>query len=289
MTISFARSNVVRTTKDIADLRKKDADQARKEADLQSKINRAAEGVRRATSQSTLSSKLREVERYQGDLARVAAERAKIASSLASKTVDVQRNQERLASEEAKETRKQQEAYKREQAARERKLKEFDSRLQQQLAAAEQLPADVSATVPMMDHDVFISHASEDKDGFVRELATKLTDQGLAVWYDEFSLVWGDSLRRDIDRGLAASRFGIVVLSENFFKKEWPQRELDGLVQLEMAGQSRILPIWHKVSKDEVAKFSPTLADKLALNTAVLTVDDIVENLKQLLAKDSED
>lgn len=134
----------------------------------------------------------------------------------------------------------------------------------------------------MPDHDVFISHASEDKEVFVRELAEKLMSAGISVFYDDFTLRWGDSLRRNIDRGLASSRFGIVVLSEHFFRKEWPRRELDGLVQLEIAGQSRILPIWHKVSKDEVMKFSPTLADKVAMNTGMQTIDDIVQSLKAL-------
>ena len=61
-------------------------------------------------------------------------------------------------------------------------------------------------------HDVFICHASEDKDEFVRPLAEALRAHHLEVWYDEFALEVGDSLREAIDRGLAASRYGIVVL-----------------------------------------------------------------------------
>ena len=78
---------------------------------------------------------------------------------------------------------------------------------------------------------------------------------------------------------MASSRFGVVVLSEAFFKKEWPQRELDGLVALETQGLSRILPIWHKVSVDEVAHYSPTLADKIALNTSLKNTVDIADEL----------
>lgn len=92
------------------------------------------------------------------------------------------------------------------------------------------------------------------------------------------TLVWGDSHRRRIEEGVARSRFGVVVLSKNFFAKEWPQCELDGLVQLEMQGHAHILPIGHKISKDEVTRFSPMLADKLALSTALL-VDEIVAKL----------
>ena len=66
-------------------------------------------------------------------------------------------------------------------------------------------------------YDVFISHATEDKDDIVRPLAEALINQNLRVWYDEFELRLGDSLRRKIDVGLTQSRFGIVVLSHAFF------------------------------------------------------------------------
>lgn len=78
----------------------------------------------------------------------------------------------------------------------------------------------------------------------------------------------GDSLRQAIDKGLSKSRFGIVVLSPNFFRKKWPQRELDGLVQREVLGQKVILPIWHNVSHEDVSKYSLPLADKVAGSTS---------------------
>lgn len=80
-----------------------------------------------------------------------------------------------------------------------------------------------------MEWDVFVSHASEDKD-FVRKLVTALESAGLLVWFDEMMLQAGDSLRRSIDRGLSKSEYGVVVLSNNFFAKEWPKKELDGLI-----------------------------------------------------------
>lgn len=94
--------------------------------------------------------------------------------------------------------------------------------------------------------DYFISHASEDKDEIVRPLAEGLSKRGVRVWYDEFSLTIGDSLRQSIDRGLASSRYGIVVLSPSFFAKNWPTYELNGLTARQMMGQKVILPIWHK-------------------------------------------
>ena len=119
-----------------------------------------------------------------------------------------------------------------------------------------------------MLHDVFICHASEDKDECVRPLAELLRSKKLAVWYDEFSLSIGDSLRESIDRGLANSRFGIVVLSPHFFAKRWAQRELNGLVSREIAEDRRlVLPVWHGIGPTEILRHSPPLADVLAVST----------------------
>ena len=74
-------------------------------------------------------------------------------------------------------------------------------------------------------YDAFICHASEDKEAVVSSLARALANAGLSIWYDEFSLKLGDSLRRSIERGLAQSRYGIVIISPHFFEKEWPQVE----------------------------------------------------------------
>ncbi len=118
-----------------------------------------------------------------------------------------------------------------------------------------------------MGWDIFICHASEDKEDFVRPLAEALRESPLKVWYDEFSLTLGDSLRRSIDRGLKESRFGVFVLSPSFFEKQWPQLELDGLAQREIGGEKAILPIWHNVNRENVMRYSPILADRVAIET----------------------
>lgn len=134
-------------------------------------------------------------------------------------------------------------------------------------------------------YDVFISHASEDKDEVVRPLAHALAGRQLDVWYDEFELRIGDSLRRKIDNGLANSRFGIVVLSPDFFRKDWPNYELDGLVTKGVTGEQVLLPIWHKVTKAEVIDYSPSLADKIARSTSTHTVDEIADEICSLIAE----
>ncbi len=118
-----------------------------------------------------------------------------------------------------------------------------------------------------MSNQCFISHASEDKEIFVRPLAHALKKLGINVWYDEFSLKPGDSLRRSIDKGLVDCDFGIVILSRPFFAKEWPQRELDALLTAEIAGLKTIIPIWHGVDQKYIASVSALLADKVALKS----------------------
>ncbi len=131
--------------------------------------------------------------------------------------------------------------------------------------------------------DVFISHASEDKDDFVRPLAEGLQERGLSVWFDEFELRVGDSLRESIDRGLSQSRFGIVVFSPHFFRKQWPQNELNGLVTRESAGAKVILPIWHNVDAEEVRAVSPVLVDRVAISSSI-GLQQVIEELIQAIA-----
>jgi len=132
-------------------------------------------------------------------------------------------------------------------------------------------------------HDVFISHASEDKDELVRPLANALVARGLNVWYDEMTLRIGDSLRQKIDRGLANSRVGLVVLSPAFVKKGWTNYELDGIVTRAVSGEQVLLPIWHNITKQQVIDFSPSLADKIARSTATHTMDEIAVEIAELL------
>lgn len=135
---------------------------------------------------------------------------------------------------------------------------------------------------PTSEWDVFISHASEDKESFVHPLAEELTRLGLRVWYDKFTLKLGDSLREKIDYGLRYSRFGVVVLSPHFFSKDWPKKELDGLVALEVDGRKVILPVWHNVTRANVAGYSPILAGRLAVSTST-GLDNVVSEIRRAI------
>jgi hypothetical protein len=130
--------------------------------------------------------------------------------------------------------------------------------------------------------DVFISHASEDKEEFARPAARALEAHGLSVWYDEFTLKIGDSLRRKIEEGLANSRYGVVVLSSNFFAKKWPQDELDQLASKEIGGTKVILPVWHNISPHEVQRQAPMLSGRIAAKSAD-GLETVVRQLREAM------
>jgi len=138
------------------------------------------------------------------------------------------------------------------------------------------------------EYDVFISHASEDKDEVARPLAEALRNNGLSVWYDEFELRIGDSLRRKIDKGIANSNFGVIVISRDFISKGWTNYELDGLITRAVNGEQTMLPVWHNVTKREVINYSPSLADKLARSTTDFTVEEIADEIADLIRERKE-
>lgn len=127
----------------------------------------------------------------------------------------------------------------------------------------------------------FISHDSRDKP-FVRELATRLHLMRCPVWYDEYSLMVGDSLRESIDNGLRETAKCIVVLSPNFLSNPgWTKAEFNAAMNKHISnGGSVILPIWHNVSKAEVEEYSGLMVDTVALKSDI----DIEELARKLFA-----
>jgi len=143
-------------------------------------------------------------------------------------------------------------------------------------------PASPAQTLAAAQSDIFLSHASEDKDEIARPLREALEDRGLIVWFDEVKIKVGQSIRQEIEKGIAGAKFGVVILSPSFFAKQWTQAELDALFTKKVdTGRSIILPIWHRVTKDEVAAHSPLLAGLLALNSATMTLAEIADAIAE--------
>ena len=139
--------------------------------------------------------------------------------------------------------------------------------------------------------DVFISHASEDKEAIARPLAAQLRKDGFTVWFDEYELVLGDSLRAKIEAGVSHSQVGVVILSHSFFAKRWSRWELGGLTARQLAGeQNVILPIWHELELDDVRTYSAPLADLVAVRSGdgVPAVADAVGRVVRMRAAGAE-
>jgi hypothetical protein len=216
------------------------------------------------------------VEKKKADLSKKIADKNK---QLRKYLIDLTKEQER----ERKNREREQLSFQRTLNSELEKQKRLTKETLREQSHFSETPTKIDQETKNVEYDVFISHSSEDKEDFVRPLTLELQELGIKVWYDEFELKLGDSLRRSIDKGLINSKYGIVVLSTSFFKRNWTQYELDGFVNREMNGMKVILPIWHKVSKDEVQKFSPSLADKVALNSSVYSIKEIAEEINTLV------
>lgn len=132
-------------------------------------------------------------------------------------------------------------------------------------------------------YDVFISYASADRHDAAQPLAHALKRKGLKVWYDEFELGIDDSLLIKIDKGLANSRMGIVIVSHSFIKKGWTDQELNGIFTNVVTGEQILLPIWHNITGKEAIGYSLSFADKVTRNTAVDRIDDIADEIAGLI------
>ncbi len=114
--------------------------------------------------------------------------------------------------------------------------------------------------------DVFMSHASEDKEEFVDALVAGLGDAGLAVWYDKKQITAGDSLPSKVSEGLRKSRLIVAAVSLNFLAKGWPKRELDAGMSDELTnGAKRVVAVLLNIRFERLAEHSLLLSEKLAI------------------------
>lgn len=114
----------------------------------------------------------------------------------------------------------------------------------------------------------FISHDSKDKDEVARKVAAKLTSMGCPVWYDEYSLKVGDSLRESIEKGIKECKHCIIILSKNFISNSgWTKAEFESLFARQIYEKKNVvLPIWIDVEESDVYEYCPSLLNILALN-----------------------
>lgn len=273
-TISMLESKIKRLRTEIQSLETKHAKSIESESKSMIKINKANETIKRTKSDATKNSKYREIDREQKNIASEKAKQSKYAKSLTTKNI----NLNIAISELSKLQIKEQNTILKEQ---ENNLLAIQAHQHNQIQEMSKQSTD---EFPNKEYDVFISHSADDKDEYVSQLAISLKEADISIWYDSDSIGWGQSIRQSIDKGLSNSRYGIVVISPSFIEKYWTNYELDGILSKESStGRQMILPIWHNVTADQVKKYSQSLSGKLALNSAVNTIDDITDNLKKLL------
>ena len=288
MSITQTQREINQLDNEIAALEKKRAEVEQKEADRMRKINDVQRSITNSTSASTLASKGRQIQVYQNESVRFSKEKADITKKIADKRKNRADKTLKLQKEEATERQKENNARKAIQRGYERRIGELAEQARNQMFTPMSFPLQPHSRhieAITEEYDVFISHAWEDKEDFVDEFVSELSQFGIKVWYDKQKIAWGDSLRALIDAGLAKSKFGIVVISPNYIdeKKYWTKAELDGLFQLESVNGKTILPIWHNITKKEIVEYSPIIAGKLAMTTASMTPKETANELVTLL------
>jgi hypothetical protein len=111
-----------------------------------------------------------------------------------------------------------------------------------------------------MEQDVFLSHASKDKQGYVEPLASALKQREVTFWLDSDEIGWGDNVTTKINEGLRNSRYAVVCLSANFLERPWPENELSAVLALQNTdGRKRVLPLILN-SKEQVLQHYPLIA-----------------------------
>jgi TIR domain len=128
--------------------------------------------------------------------------------------------------------------------------------------------------------DVFLCHASGDKQHYARPLAKALATRGVSCWTDEAEIEIGESIIDAVNTGLRLSHFILVIITEESLSRRWPQRELNAALHKEMtSGRTVVLPILAIPPERWVEEY-PLLADKLFLNWS-----DGLESLGEAIAK----
>jgi hypothetical protein len=135
-------------------------------------------------------------------------------------------------------------------------------------------------------YDIFISHASADKISYVEELKASLSKLKVNIFYDKDTLQWGDNWKNKILEGVEKAEFAIIVISENFFGREWTEIELNEFFNRQnQNGQKIILPLLHNISIDQLKVHYPAIADIQALATNDFTCDEIALQFAAQLIK----
>lgn len=130
-------------------------------------------------------------------------------------------------------------------------------------------------------YDVFLSHASVDKEKFVQPLYDRLESSGIKCWIDEKEIAWGDSIPKKINEGIKNSKYVMLILSEQYISRVWPNSEIDAAVTQQNKGKKVVLPLFIGERKKLIENY-PLIEGIKGLYWDD-GIDYIVDNLKRLL------
>ncbi len=130
----------------------------------------------------------------------------------------------------------------------------------------------------------FISHDWRDKKDIAQPIALGLSRMRCPVWYDEYSVKVGDSLRASVEKGLKESKKCVLILSSNFLSNTgWTKTEFDSIFTRQiLEGSDVVLPVWCGVTKQQIYEYSPSLLDRLAVNWD-LGIDEVLRKLHRAI------
>ena len=131
--------------------------------------------------------------------------------------------------------------------------------------------------------DVFLCHAWDDRAGAAKELHDLLDSRGVSVWFSEKDVALGTSLLREIDKGLAKSRVGIVLVTPAFLRRVQGEgiadKELSALLARDL-----LVPIVHNTTYDALREVSPLLGSRSGLSTAEESMANVAAKIAELVA-----
>lgn len=138
------------------------------------------------------------------------------------------------------------------------------------------------ASVPDL-RDVFLCHAWDDRKGVAKDLHDLLESLSVSVWFSEKDVLLGTSLLREIDKGLAKSRVGIVLVTPALLLR----LKAEGIADKELSAllaRDLLVPIVHETTYDALRDVSPLLGSRSGLSTAEGPMADIAAKLAELVA-----
>lgn len=158
-------------------------------------------------------------------------------------------------------------------------------------------PAEIRTLTPVRENiekrsdlpdlrDVFLCHAWDDRKDAAKELHDLLESKGVSVWFSEKDVLLGSSLLREIDKGLAKSRVGIVLVTPSFLKRVKGEgiadKELSALLARDL-----LVPVVHNTTFDDLREVSPLLGSRSGLSTIEDSMVDIAAKLAELVTPET--